>query len=298
MFEEAPEGDIAEIERVPVEIEGLRVELQEGLAGDAEWRRDEVGQPVANLFAIGVFGAGEEMPQSESIARAGLGENCGEGARGSVGRLRRRVEGVEGGDERGGRVLEIGSAGAEIAARGAHGTGGDKGLATVEMETDPSNGGTNGAGAVGVDMKSVGAAQIDGDGGRSVDDELSGRSPNGSVDGADVELQALVVWIDLEQANAGIGINADFAEIVLRECGAGSGVGRESLADMEFGGRVLAENGLNADLGSAFDVGNVPAGTEFGRGDRARRDEEESGDGEKNDGGSGEAREPDSGPAM
>ncbi len=292
MFKEAPEGDVAEIEGVPVEIEGLRIELEDGFASDTEWRRDEVGEHVANLFAIGTVGAGEEMPESESIARAGLGKNCGERGRGGAGRLRRLIEGVEGGDERGGGVFEIRSAGAEIATRGAHSTGGNKGLAAVEMEANPADGGANGAGAVGVDVKGVGTAEIDGDSGRGVDNELPGRTPDGSVDGANFELKALVVWIDLQKTNAGIGIDANFAEIVFGERGTGNGIGGEGLADVEFGGRVLAENGLNADLGSAFDVGNVPTGTELGRGYTARRNEEESGDGEKNDGGSGEAREP------
>ena len=292
LFEETPEGDVAEIEGVPVEIEGLWIELHDGFAGEAERWRDEAGERVANLFAIGTVGAGEKMPESESIARAGLGENCGESGRGGAGRLRRLIEGVKGGDERGGGVFEIRSAGAEIAARGAHGTGGDKGLAAVEMEANPADGGANGAGAVGVDVKRVGTAEIDSDGGRGVDDELSGRSPDGGVDGADVELEALVIWIDLEETNAGIGIDANFAEIVFGERGAGNGIGGESLADVEFSGRMLAENGLNADLGSAFDVGNVPGGTEFGSDYMARRGEEESSNGEKNDGGSGEAGEP------
>ena len=241
LFEEAPEGNVAEVESVPVEIEHLRIELKNAVAVNACRRGNKFCEACINFGAIGAVGAGEKMPESEGIARARLVENCGEGG-GGFGRLRRLVESVDSGDEGGGGVFEIGSARAEFGTRGAHGARRNEGIAAVEMEADPAERGANGAGAVGGNLESVGTAEIDGHSRRSVDNELARRSPDGGVNGADIELKAFVVWIDLKEADAGIGIDLNFAEIAIGERGERRRIRGESLADVEFGGRLIGGN--------------------------------------------------------
>ncbi len=78
-------------------------------------------------------------------------------------------------------VLEIRNAGAERGARGAHGASGDEGVAAVEMKANPAERGAKSAGTIGRDLKRVGAAEVDRDGGRRVYDECAGGSPDGGV---------------------------------------------------------------------------------------------------------------------
>src|ERR1700739_625611 len=132
-------------------------------------------------------------------------------------------------------VLEIGSAGADLGAREAHGARGDEGISAFEMEADPAESGANSAGTVGGDLKGISAAEIDGDGGRRGHNKLSSRSPDGGMDGANIELEALVIVVGLQKTNAGIGIDFNFAEVVIGKESTGSGIGGESLADVEFG---------------------------------------------------------------
>ena len=70
---------------------------------------------------------------------------------------------------------------------------GIEGIATVEMEADPAESGANGAGTVRGNLERVSTAEIDGDGGGRIHNELAGGSPDGGVNGADIELKAFVV---------------------------------------------------------------------------------------------------------
>ena len=75
LFPEAPDGDIAETEGVPVEVEHVRVESEDAVARHALRRRNESSKAGVNLGASRAGGAGEKMPEREAIAGAGLGKN-------------------------------------------------------------------------------------------------------------------------------------------------------------------------------------------------------------------------------
>src|SRR5208283_714189 len=118
--------------------------------------------------------------------------------------MQRRAKGFGG-------VFEIGSARADLGARGAHGACRNEGIAAIEMKANPAESGANGAGTIRCDLERIRATQIDGDRRRSINNELAGRRPDGGVNGADVELKALVIWIGLQETDAGIGIDLNLA---------------------------------------------------------------------------------------
>ena len=75
LFPIAPDGDVAEVESVPVKIEHLRIESENALASYAGRRRNERGKTSVDSGAFGAGGAREKMPESEAIPGTGLGEN-------------------------------------------------------------------------------------------------------------------------------------------------------------------------------------------------------------------------------
>ena len=75
LFEEAPEGDVAEVQGVPVKIEHVGIEGEDAGASGTGRRRNEASQGGINFFPIGPGSAGEEVPQSKGVARTRLGEN-------------------------------------------------------------------------------------------------------------------------------------------------------------------------------------------------------------------------------
>src|ERR1700739_2156833 len=126
------------------------------------------------------------------------------------------------------------------------------------MKPDPAERGVNAAGTIGCDLKRIGAAQVDGDGGGRVDDECAGRSPDRGMNGADVELNALAIHVGLDEAHARVGFNADFTEISLREGSARIAVGGDCLADMKFRRRLSTGDYFSADLWRTLEIGNIP----------------------------------------
>src|ERR1700736_1272742 len=80
LFPMTPEGDVAEIERVPPGIERGGVEAKDAFAGQAGWRRDEGGEAVVNDGALDAVDPGQEMPEREGVAGARFvqqGIECG-----------------------------------------------------------------------------------------------------------------------------------------------------------------------------------------------------------------------------
>jgi len=213
----APDRNAAEAESVPVAVEHLAIERERSVSRHTVRWRDEHREAIIDLGAIGATGAREKMPKGKCVFSASLREDDVElrGAR-SAGLLR-RVEGIERIAKLKRGVFEIGSAGTGPGARAAHGSSRDEGIAVMEMEADPAERGTQGAGAVGGDFERVGAAEIDGGGRGRFDDKLRGRRPDSGVDGAQLEFDAFAIGAGLQKMNAGIGLDADFAEVVLED---------------------------------------------------------------------------------
>src|SRR5271167_3305215 len=99
------------------------------------------------------------MPESEAIFCTRLGQNCFKrnrtGCLGSCGEIqipKSRAERFAG-------VFEVRCARANFEPRWAHGAGRDKGLAAIEMETDPAERSAYHARAIGRDLQGVSAAE-------------------------------------------------------------------------------------------------------------------------------------------
>lgn len=202
LFPVTPEGNFAEAEGVPPEVEHGLIEIENSAASDACRRRNEGGEARIDLGALGAGGARKKMPERQGILFARFRKNCSEGGVSGRRIFWTGIELRDGLAESGRGVFEIRNAGAECGARGAHGAGGDEGVAPVEMKADPAERSAKGAGAIGSDLKRVGAAEIDGDGGRCVHDEGARRRPDRGVNGADVELNAFAICIGLHEAEA------------------------------------------------------------------------------------------------
>src|SRR5271166_2172170 len=188
------------------------------------------------------------MPESEAIFSARLGKNCFERNRtGSLG-MCGEIKIAKGRTESFAGVFEVRCAGANFGPRGAHGAGRDKGLAAIEMETDPAESSAYRARAIGRDLQGVSAAEIDGHGRRSVDDEFAGRSPDHGVNGTDIELNAFAMIASLQETNAGVGLDLNFAEVIFRNAGPRSAVRFQSLANAKFCGGLTGSDELVADL--------------------------------------------------
>lgn len=70
LFPMTPEGDVAEVERVPPGVEHGDVEAEDTFAGYAGRRRNERSEAVVNGGAFCRAYAGEEVPERESVTRA------------------------------------------------------------------------------------------------------------------------------------------------------------------------------------------------------------------------------------
>src|SRR5260221_11930878 len=99
------------------------------------------------------------------------------------------------------------------------------------MKADPTICGVKFSGAVGRYVESVGATEVDGHGGRRVNDERGRRRPDGGGNGADVDVEAFAIYVGLDEAHAGIGFESVLADSGLAKRGAGSVVGDGRVAD-------------------------------------------------------------------
>src|SRR5205823_6014133 len=70
-----PQGDIAESELVPPEIEHLLIEMKNSFAGYAGWRWNETGKAIIDQASVGIVYAREQMPECEGILPACLREH-------------------------------------------------------------------------------------------------------------------------------------------------------------------------------------------------------------------------------
>src|SRR6516162_2657930 len=273
LFPVAPDGEVAKAEGVPPERKHGTVEVQNTLACDA-------------------FGSGEQMPEREGVALARLGKNGGESDASRFGSLRVEIELRNGLAERFTGVLEVRSAGAGLWAHGTHRRGGDERVAVVELETDPAKRRAKRAGTIGSNCEGVSAAKVQGHGGGRVHNELTGGSPNGGANGADVELNAFVFFIGLQEAHTGIGLDVHAAEIFFGNGSARSGVCFEGLANVQLCAAMFRGDQVRADLRSALETRDIPAGAQWRIRGRKKHGNHACGEGHENDGNGGETRNP------
>ena len=77
MLPEAPDGNVSEVEGVPVEVEHAGVELENAVAGDMGRRRNEIGEAMIDKMTVAAGGAREQVPKSERVFWASLSEYRG-----------------------------------------------------------------------------------------------------------------------------------------------------------------------------------------------------------------------------
>src|SRR5215470_13451186 len=155
LFPHTPHGNSPQAQCIPVAIEHLPIEREYAVACNAVWRRDERREAAVDLRPFGAVRAWQEMPKRKSVLRTGLRKDDHELLRACVGRRIARVEVVERLLELRRSVFEVRGARAEAGARETHGSGGDERIAAVEVKTDPSERGAQGAGAVGLYLQRI-----------------------------------------------------------------------------------------------------------------------------------------------
>src|SRR5258707_289847 len=131
-------------------------------------------------------------------------------------------------------IFHVWRARADFGARLADGSCGDEGFVAVELEADPSHGGAQKARAGIVDVQGVYAAEIDGHGGGRIDYKFAGRRPDGGVNGAAFEGEALAAGAVGDQAETGSGVDLDAAGFIERDAGPRRTVGHKSLPNSQF----------------------------------------------------------------
>src|SRR5215475_12398538 len=85
--------------------------------------------------------------------------------------------------------------------------------------------------AVAINMQGVDAPQVNRDSGGGIDDELSGRGPDGGANGAALQRQALYAGAAGQQAQARTGFDGDLTGRLVVDAGPGDRVGFKHLAD-------------------------------------------------------------------
>ena len=199
---------------------------------------------------------------------------------------------MQGVSERRGSVLEIRSAWPDFGTRRTHGTRGDEGISAIEVEPDPAERRAKDAGAVGLNVKRVGTAEVNSNSRGCVHNELAGGSPDGCVNCAHLELQAFVIGIDPEKTNTGIAVDLNFSEIAIGKRRTRRRVCGQSLADVEFFRGSIAGNGLRANLWRPFEISDSPTGAGWGLYGWMKGNENASDKRENDDSGGGQARSP------
>ena len=109
-----PEGDVAEIERVPPGVEHRDVEAKDAFAGNALRRWNERGEAIVYGGSLATVDARQKMPEGKSIARARFLQHNVESGFAARGIGRDRVKPREGRAEGVGSILKIRRAGPRL----------------------------------------------------------------------------------------------------------------------------------------------------------------------------------------
>src|SRR5215472_2725031 len=96
LFPKTPDGNVAETEGVPVQIEHVRIKLQNAVSRNACRRRNESREARVDLRALRAVCAREKMPESKPVTSARLFQNDVELPRSSIGGRQGSIELDEG----------------------------------------------------------------------------------------------------------------------------------------------------------------------------------------------------------
>ena len=109
--------------------------------------------------------------------------------------------------------------------------GGNEGFVAVKFKAHPTHGSTQQASTGIVHLQGVDAAEIHGDGGRSIDDKLTGRRPDGGMNCTALEREPLPAGAVGNQAKPRTGVDFDAARFIERDGGPREVIGHQGLAD-------------------------------------------------------------------
>ena len=229
----APYRDVVKSEFIPPAIKHGLIEAEDAFPSDADWWRRELFQALEDALALAPIHTREQVPEGQGITHASLREKY----RDVIGSLLRcdifEIEACKSRSEFWGRIFEIGDTGTNFGARGAGGAGRNKRFMMIQLEADPSEGGTQQTRSGIVNVQRVGATEVHGHGRGSVHDELPSRRPDVGVDGSTVESDSFQLLIHGDETQAGAGIDIDLANFRRLKAGAGVIVGLKDLADGE-----------------------------------------------------------------
>src|SRR5258705_2309634 len=192
MLVHAPEADVAVAEGVPPGVEHLAVEAENAFAGYARGRRSERGEAVIDVGAILIADAREQMPESQSVVLARIGEDDAEQDFAFRCRVGSEIKFGQGSKKRRRGLFKVRCARTDFRAGCADGSSRDEGLAAAQLEADPAHGGAQKARAGIVYTQRVDTSQVHGDSRRRVHNKLAGRRPDSSSNRAALEIEPLV----------------------------------------------------------------------------------------------------------
>src|SRR5260370_600442 len=212
------------------------------------------------------------MPKGERVILACVDEND---VKEIVAFCRRggcKVESRQSVAKRGGSVFKVRRARADLGARFADGSCGDKGFVAVQLEADPAHGGAQKAGAGIVHVQGVHTAEIDGDGGGRIHDKFTRRSPDGGVNRAALEGKALVAGAVGDEAKTRSPIDFDATGFIQRNACPRGAIGHQSLANSQVYRTRLLTDGTPPNPRCAFQTSNGPRWPDIFRGPWAQNE--------------------------
>src|SRR5437016_5325245 len=206
------------------------------------------------------------MPEGESVALARVREDDAKQGGAFPRRAGGEIKFRQSAAKRSSSVLKIRRAGADLRARLTDGASGNEGFTAVQLETHPAHGGAQEAGTGIIHVQGVDAAEIHGDGGRSIHDKLAGRGPDGGVNRAALERKPLPAGPVRNETEARVGVDFDAARFIQRDGGPRRAISHKSLPNSQFPqSRFLAER-MPSNPRRAFQTSDVPRWPGISRG--------------------------------
>src|SRR5579859_1340592 len=74
-FPSAPQGNVAEVQLIPPQIQHVLVEAQNAVASDSRRRRNERRKAIVNAAAVRLADPNKQVPKRERVTRAGFLQN-------------------------------------------------------------------------------------------------------------------------------------------------------------------------------------------------------------------------------
>src|SRR5581483_7830960 len=160
LLPEPPDGDIAQIQRVPPQVQHRLVQPQDAVARHARRRRNELREPLAHSLPLFALRARQKMPKRQRILFPRLGEDRAQCLASRFRACRSKVERLERLSQRLRRVLKIRRARSGSRPRRAHRSRGNERVAAIQMKTHPAKRGSQQSRTVRPNVQRVRAPQI------------------------------------------------------------------------------------------------------------------------------------------